>query len=307
MNPSRLRSIGLAISCLLFALVSYALLGPTGGQLPDPLAVQWGFGGGATLCAPLLGFRVLVLVGLGVLLALQLRDHAAPKASDGLGWMVHSISLASFALGLIWSNLGAETCETAQLSWPALIAALGVSLGLSRTSRKLGNSTSQVAKTSVGLLEHESAVWFKQVYAPTKLMVAVVLLLGGVLAWGVPGKGRWIAAMMVLVVSLSFAWIRVYVSRSGVRVYYGFWPVALTRVPLSEIQRAHVEELNNPFAVGGWGYRGSLTLWKRATIFIRSGQALALELTRGRKLRITVDDASTAAGLINDLCDERGS
>lgn len=42
--------------------------------------------------------------------------------------------------------------------------------------------------------------------------------------------------------------------------------------------------------MGGLGYRGSLTLFKRAALITRRGDALALELTRGRRFIVTVDE-----------------
>ena len=41
---------------------------------------------------------------------------------------------------------------------------------------------------------------------------------------------------------------------------------------------------------GGWGYRGSLRLFKRAALVTRRGEALELTLTRKRRFIVTVDD-----------------
>ena len=42
--------------------------------------------------------------------------------------------------------------------------------------------------------------------------------------------------------------------------------------------------------MGGLGYRGSLKLFKRAALITRRGDALAVELTRGRRFVVTVDE-----------------
>ena len=42
--------------------------------------------------------------------------------------------------------------------------------------------------------------------------------------------------------------------------------------------------------MGGLGYRGSLKLFKRAALITRRGDALAVELTRGRRFIVTVDE-----------------
>ena len=60
-----------------------------------------------------------------------------------------------------------------------------------------------------------------------------------------------------------------------------------------------------PMEHGGWGYRGSLRLTQRAAVVVRSGLALRLELQGGKRLSITVDDAGTAARLINGFVNRR--
>ena len=50
---------------------------------------------------------------------------------------------------------------------------------------------------------------------------------------------------------------------------------------------------------GGWGYRGSLRLLRRAAVVTRGGDALRLDLTRGRRFAITVDDPTAFAEALN--------
>jgi hypothetical protein len=79
--------------------------------------------------------------------------------------------------------------------------------------------------------------------------------------------------------------------------HFGWWT---RRVPLAQIvavQAVNVDALEH----GGWGYRGGLRLFKKAAIVVRSGDAVRLELVGGRRLFITVDDADTAAHLLNGL------
>lgn len=80
--------------------------------------------------------------------------------------------------------------------------------------------------------------------------------------------------------------------------------MALTRISLAEIRSARVEPMT-PGPSGGWGYRGILSLTGRAAIFMRSGEGLVLDLTKGRQFSISVDDAKSAAGLLNDLIARR--
>jgi hypothetical protein len=56
-----------------------------------------------------------------------------------------------------------------------------------------------------------------------------------------------------------------------------------------EIEGAHARHLT--FAeMGGWGYRGSLRLIRRAALVTRRGDALELELSRRRHFIVTVDE-----------------
>ncbi len=57
----------------------------------------------------------------------------------------------------------------------------------------------------------------------------------------------------------------------------------------SEIESAEVRRLSFT-QMGGFGYRGSLRLLRRAALSTRRGDALELHLTRGRKFFVTVDD-----------------
>jgi hypothetical protein len=68
-------------------------------------------------------------------------------------------------------------------------------------------------------------------------------------------------------------------------------------IALRQIREAHAIKLT-PWS---WGYRGSLRLVGRAAIIVRGGDALDLQLVGGKRLSITVDDATIAAGLVNDL------
>lgn len=51
----------------------------------------------------------------------------------------------------------------------------------------------------------------------------------------------------------------------------------------------------------GWGYRGSRRTFGRAALVLRTGPAIRLDLTDNRTFAVTVDDAATGAGLLNDL------
>lgn len=312
MNPSKLRDLGIILSVFCLGLMSYTLLGSPSERLPDPIGIQWGFTGGATTCAPLPLFCVLAIGTTAVLVGLQIRDYFGSGYGEEESYRVNlrlpeaCLSLSSFFMAGIWSNLGAPRCEAAKLSWPAFGAALLLSFGLSRLTRRFDTELHPTPKLSLGLSKHEKAVWVKQVYAPKLVLIGFAALAVLTFVSTSPGPMRYLGSGVLAMVLLSFARIRVQVSSNGVQVYYGIWPVPFTRVPLSEIRSASVDTLA-PGTFASWGYRGSLRLYNEATILIRSGPMLCLSLTRGRRLRITVDDPETAAGLLNDMCADRES
>ena len=131
------------------------------------------------------------------------------------------------------------------------------------------------------------------------VLIAVGLLVLGGAAWA------WLPVFGALV-AMPFSKIRVTVD-----------PVALTvrfRGPgwlRVRIRIAQVEEVSsldvNPLRWGGWGYRGSLRLFRRAAVVVRKGPGIRLNLTRRRVFVVTVDDAEQGAAAVQAMRDGRGS
>jgi hypothetical protein len=92
--------------------------------------------------------------------------------------------------------------------------------------------------------------------------------------------------------------IRVTVDERALTIRYGRLGWLRQRMAIERILAATAFELD-PWAHGGWGYRGSLKLLGKAAVVVRAGQALRLDLRDGKRLSITVDDAETAARLVN--------
>jgi hypothetical protein len=115
-----------------------------------------------------------------------------------------------------------------------------------------------------------------------------------------PAASRTVLLIHLLVLPLLelFSKIRVSVAERGLTIHYGHLGWIRQRVPLARIARASAFELE-PLAHGGWGYRGSLKWRGRAAVVVRSGSALRLELRDGTQLSVTVNDAETAASLLN--------
>jgi hypothetical protein len=75
----------------------------------------------------------------------------------------------------------------------------------------------------------------------------------------------------------------------GLEILYGPGGFVRQVFEPTEIERAYAR--NFSFAeMGGWGYRGSLRLMRRAALVTRRGNALELELSRRRRFIVTVDE-----------------
>jgi len=77
------------------------------------------------------------------------------------------------------------------------------------------------------------------------------------------------------------------------------WPTL--RVPLDEVVEARATTIHPFKEFGGWGYR--VGRGGRTGIVLRTGDALEVRRTGDRIAVVTVDDAATAAALLNTLAD----
>ncbi len=73
------------------------------------------------------------------------------------------------------------------------------------------------------------------------------------------------------------------------------WPMRIARKNIASVSIEPV----SPLRWGGYGYRGSLHLFKKAAIVLRKGEALSLKLKNGRTLLITVDRTEEAVAVLD--------
>jgi hypothetical protein len=75
----------------------------------------------------------------------------------------------------------------------------------------------------------------------------------------------------------------------GLEIVYGPGEIVRQVFEPAEVEGAYARHLS--FAeMGGWGYRGSLRLIRRAALVTRRGDALELELSHRRHFIVTVDE-----------------
>jgi hypothetical protein len=129
----------------------------------------------------------------------------------------------------------------------------------------------------------------------------VALVIAAVVAAVAAPKVWWVFVIAFVPLGLytaAFCRVDVTVDDIAVTIRYGLtrWPVQ--RVTLDRVRRVQAIDLQ-PIEWGGWGYRGSLRLRKKAAVVLRKGPALRLELDEDFvELAITVDDPAGAVAAI---------
>ncbi|HYU15004.1 MAG TPA: hypothetical protein VEL05_03005, partial [Candidatus Acidoferrum sp.] len=284
-------------------------------RLPEPMASHWGLWGPPDGCLPraqVLAIE-LVMAGLSALAAFVVTRRAPARR-----WQIAPpLALATFA-GLIavgmsfllvavnldapsWKDAGPLPVPwlAASLGGPALVAAL-----VSRAAARLETVAEPPAvRASVGLGATERAVWTGSAGNPWFATIGLALVCAGLVA--LPLAFAPVAATLLFTgcVFGTLSVVHVRADESGLLLSYGPLRFPRQRVRLARIRAARAIDVV-PLRHGGWGYRGSLAIFRRAAVVIRRGPGIELDLGRGL-LVITVDDADTAAGLLNDLVDRR--
>jgi hypothetical protein len=135
-----------------------------------------------------------------------------------------------------------------------------------------------------------ASAWWWLVLAGCDLLIAVVLLVEGQPTVGLP--------MLIAAVALSmFTEVRVTVDERGLRARTGWLPWPSITVPLASIEAAAAIDVR-PWRWGGWGYRGSLRVFRRAAWVVRAGPGIEVTLTGGRRFAVTVDDADAGVAAL---------
>lgn len=286
-------------------------------RLPDPIAVHWGPDhrpdGSRAQRAALTPPAVIIAGALLLSLIGASRAYAAGRAGrlaivtfgSGLAAATNATIIIRNLDQAVWSNADPQTPAMLALQFVAALGAgaLAYAIG-SRVWRDVLPAAAPQGPT-LPLTAGERAYWSGSASNRVLLGVGGYLLLQALVLWLLVPQLRllpvWLALHAVVIVLLElFSRIRVTVDGRGVTVRYGRFGLYTQHVPLERIAGARAIELD-PIAHGGWGYRGSRKLLGKASIVVRSGPALQLDLRGGQQLFITVDDAATAARLLSGL------
>lgn len=227
---------------------------------------------------PLVAFNGAFVGGLGALiLALSVvtqRGLTDWREAEGPGWWLLPLVAVSMGLGALAAFLASQR-ESVQEPSADGLATQPMELG--KDERAVWNST----------LRNR---WFLGLGV---LCIASAVPMGMAAHWSV-------AVLMALIggLTLAFSGIRAHVDSNGLRVNFGGLPWPKASIRIEDILSASVIDVH-PMEWGGWGYRGSLSLMKRAAIVLRAGPGLRLDLADGKTFVVTIDDPQTPAALLN--------
>jgi hypothetical protein len=272
-------------------------------SLPDPMAIHWGVGGDPNGYAP----PVLLVVGLAAAhVAVSLSVHRVVAVTPGempsfvAGLFAVGGLLAAVSWMSVLANKDAGSWQGADpVGWFEILGLLALALVAGAIGWLSAGGTAPQAERvpgetpTIDVADPASAVWSGRGLGKVTTAIGVALILIGLFTWGAAGMGLVLAG----IVALMFALVRVTVAQSGVVVSLGWWGLPRWRVPLDSVTRAEVEVVR-PMAYGGWGYRARPGVH---AIVVRSGAGLRLVRGDGADLVYTVEDAETAAGLVNAI------
>jgi hypothetical protein len=306
------------ISCL----VGLAILGAAAlivwswrDTLPDPVATHWGLGGQpdgfsslATNLSLLIGTGVFTVAAMSAIAWIWGRSTATRRISVGCAVGIATM-LAIDTVGTLWGQRGltdaAEAGSVDLLIALACGAALVTgALAAACVRRDPPTPATQPVPASasrVTMATTERVVWFQRIHLRGAVAIcagAFVLIVGlGVATsmWAFTPIG------LILPIGLALFDFTVRVDPAGltVRSILG-WP--RTAIPATEVVEATATYIDPFRDFGGWGWRVGRK--GRTGVVLRRGRALLVEQTDGRSFVVTVDDADTAAALLNTYADQ---
>jgi hypothetical protein len=309
MSDSPRRWLGL-VGAAASTVVIAALFGAAWDQLPEPMATHWPLSGppdGAmprrVICA------ALAVVRWGIAFTVLLAKSQRSRATLVTLTFVIGAFLAALAWSLVTANHGAgHWLQASGIAWHhfAVMAVAAIVPGLmgSRMWRRVEGSAAETNNApAIELKGEQRAVWLASAHNRWLWLLGVLPLLSALFTTrtsSTMGVVTSIAAIATLLLADAFSRVRVTVDRHGVRIRCGYLGLIRRSIALADITHAEVFQLA-PMAHGGWGYRGSLWLMRRAAIVVRGGTALRLALASGKEFSVTVDHADDGASLINGM------
>ncbi|RLU92080.1 hypothetical protein CTZ27_19645 [Streptomyces griseocarneus] len=285
-------------------------------RLPGRLATHIGSGGAADGFSGHGGFLTTALVlilGIGLLFgAIVHWVRAASGLQRGMtavGCALY-VFIGSIFAALLLANADVDDPASVNMSgWqvgiPVLITAAAGGLGWlvagAEPAPAPADSPPPARAVRLSLAKGEVASWSRPVGSRVLPLVGLATVVAGVVVGSTVGWGG--VAVPLLLGGVPVALLtgaRVTVDRRGLIVAPKVLPRPRLTIPLERMVEATHREVDAMRDFGGWGYR---VTGGASGVILRSGDAVSVRLTNGTEFAVTVDDAATAAALLNSLAD----
>jgi hypothetical protein len=302
-----------AVAGLAILAVAALVAASWADDLPDPVASHWSGGGVpdgfSSLSSYITVFAVLGVVcvlGFSALCLFWGRSASARRAGvTSTIWITGFLGLT--LVGSLWNQRGLADAHQARDTGGVAAIAIFIPLALAVAAGALvrpdpalpasGDVPPDAPRADVA--PGERAVWVGRatggplpfvIVTTAALLVAVAVVQR---VWALVA----VAAVVTLVLTTMAAFhVRVTADGLAVRSVLG-WP--RTSIPADEVERADAVQVRALREFGGYGWR--LGRRGRTGVVVRSGEALEVTRTGGRRFVVTVDDAADAAALLNTL------
>ncbi|NED98750.1 DUF1648 domain-containing protein [Phytoactinopolyspora halotolerans] len=288
-------------------------------ELPARVAIHWGTDGpdgyaSVTGVVTTIAAFGVAFAAIGLVLCLAVRHESiVTRVIAGMTSGATTFVTALVA-GLAADQRGVADARDAELSAVIVLTAFILAAGVTASAvytvpRHPAPSTRMPADApQIPLGESERVMWTRSAGAggSVMIMMAVITVVTAVIA---VVSGLWFTlaftAIVVAFIALMCS-IRVIVDERGVTVRGTLgWPRIHT--PLDEIAHARTVRVHPIRHFGGYGLRVAVFgPYRGATGFIlHGGTGVLVEKTDGHRTIVVVDDAETAAGLINSMAMRR--
>jgi hypothetical protein len=286
-------------------------------RLPEEVATHWGPSGApddATSLGALTTWTVVATLVLAVaftvtaLVLVRIGRGSYPPLL-GLASGLAVIPVAGLATSML-ATLDAPSWHDASGAGLSVLVLLGTSVAAGVLSWLVApdvpprRASVPVGSESVGLTRGERVTWMGGttnvglavlcVVAPPAVLAVVGALAGSPTSWStylVPlGLG--------VLAAVGISRVHVTIDNTAVTIRMGFTGYPRRTVPISDITSAGTDSLSL-LQGGGLGVRTNAS--GDVAFKCRSGEALVLTLSSGRRVLATVDGPDQAAGLVNDL------
>jgi hypothetical protein len=281
-------------------------------QLPDPIATHWGLDGQPDGFGTLTGNIVVMSAVSAVFSLLFTLLGAWMGAAGGMrkavaGLQVGQVVFLGLMLdGTLWMQLGVpdatQFAGSANLV-PVVAALMGLAVGVLvafivpgdvrvRRSRPSTNMSLPDGQHLTWSGQVTSSLWMNATRAAATLTLVVSVLTQMLFLWLI---GSALTAFLACLI-----YVKVRADETGLLVRSRFgWP--RTFIPIDEMISARAMQVDGLGDFGGWGWR--VGIWGEMSgavgVIIRSGDALVVDQTNGRRFVVTIDDAADTASVLN--------